>query len=118
MSAKKPKLTDQEVKAIVTDPLPGSDKQTSTKRGFAKLKAALVEKQEDPTRKRFTVNLDTDLIEWARQAVVFTPGLSLSGLVERALTSELERMVKSRGKAFPTTTFTPKKGRPVVLKGD
>jgi len=111
------KLTDLEVKAIVTGPLPEADKQTSTKRGSIKVKASQVEKEVD-TKKRFTVNLSSDLIEWARQAVVFTPGLSLSGLVERALTSELERMVEARkGKAFPTTAYSPKKGRPVLLKG-
>ena len=111
------KSTDEEVKAFATGPLPESNNKASTKRGSTKGKASQVEIEVD-TKKRFTVNLDTKLIEWARQAVVFTPGLSLSGLVEKALTSELERMVKSRGKAFPTTTFTPKKGRPVVLKGD
>jgi hypothetical protein len=91
--------------------------QTRAQRGIhpPKVKAQDVAKTEDAKRKRFTVNLAPDLIEWARRAVVFTPGQSLSGLVEEALTRELKRLEKSRGEAFPTTTATPKKGRPIIL---
>jgi hypothetical protein len=82
------------------------------------MKGKREESQEDAKRKRFTVNLAAGLIEWARRATVFTPGQSLSGLVEEALTRELKRLEKARGEAFPSTTATPKKGRPIVLKGD
>jgi len=75
------------------------------------------ESQEDAKRKRFTVNMTPDLIEWARRAVVFTPGQSLCGLVEEALTRELQRLEKLRKEPFPHTTASPKKGRPIVLKG-
>ncbi len=68
-------------------------------------------------RQRFTVNIPPDLIEWARRAVVFTPGQSLAGLVEDALTRELERLEKKLGEPFPETTATPKKGRPITLRG-
>jgi len=63
------------------------------------------------------VNLNPELINWARRAVVFTPGQSLTGLVEDALTRELERLETERGEPFPSTTATPKKGRPVTIKG-
>ena len=75
------------------------------------------EKKEKARRERFTVNLNPELINWARRAVVFTPGQSLTGLVEQALTRELERLEKKRGEPFPSTTATPKKGRPVTIKG-
>jgi hypothetical protein len=71
--------------------------------------------KEPAKRQRFTVNISSDLIEWARRCVVFTPGLSLGGLVEDALTHELRRLEKQRGDPFPTTTATPKKGRPITL---
>lgn len=74
---------------------------------------------KEPTprkRERLTVNLNPDLINWARRAVVFTPGQSLTGLLEEALRRELERLEKKRGEAFPDTTATPKKGRPVTIK--
>ena len=66
-------------------------------------------------RERFTVNLSSDLIEWARRAVVFTPGQSLSGLVEDALTRELECLEMEQGKPFPSTMAKPKRGRPITL---
>lgn len=89
-------------------------KQTPAQRG---IQAPKKEESSNRKRERFTVNLAPDLIEWARRAVVFTPGLSLTGLIEDALTRELERLEKKRGEAFPETTATPKKGRPVTLKG-
>lgn len=78
---------------------------------------SLGEKKEKGKRERFTVNLNPELINWARRAVVFTPGQSLTGLVEDALTRELERLETERGDPFPSTTATPKKGRPVTIKG-
>lgn len=75
--------------------------------------------EEGPAkRERFTVNLDPETIEWARRAVVHTLGLTLSGLVEEALARELSRREKQNGGPFPTSTATPKKGRPVKLRGD
>jgi hypothetical protein len=91
--------------------------QAPTKRGIKtpKVKPHQEDKKVDAKRERFTVNIGNDVIEWARRATVFTPGMSLSGLVEEALTRELKRREKERGEAFPTTTLTPKKGRPIVL---
>jgi hypothetical protein len=92
---------------------------TPAQRGIQKPKTKdPQEKKKEPAkRERFTVNLAPTLIEWARRAVVFTPGQSLSGLAEDALTRELTRLEKQRGEPFPSTTATPKKGRPVTLKG-
>jgi transposase len=91
--------------------------QAPAKRGSntPKVKGPQEEKKVDAKRERFTVNLAHDVIEWARRATVFTPGQSLSGLVEQALTRELKRLEKERGEEFPTTILTPKKGRPIVL---
>ena len=88
--------------------------QTPAQRG---LQRPAEEKPKPRKRERFTVNLAPDLIEWARRAVVFTPGQSLTGLMEEALTHELERLEKKQGAPYPATTATPKKGRPITLKG-
>ena len=77
---------------------------------------APAEETKPRKRERFTVNLAPDLIEWARRAVVFTPGQSLTRLMEDALTRELKRQEKERGEPYPATTETPHKGRPVTLK--
>jgi len=70
-----------------------------------------------PSRKRFTVNLDLELIERARITVANTLGLTLTGLVEDALRKELAKMEKERGGAISGNVSAPKKGRPVVIKG-
>lgn len=91
-------------------------KQTPKQRGI-KVPDQAGEKKAQPNRERFTVNLPPDLIEWARRAVVNTLGMTLTSLMEKALIKELERLENKNGGAFPTTTETPKKGRPVKLKG-
>ena len=70
-------------------------------------------------RERFTVNLPTHVIERARAAAYFTPGLTLSSLVERALAAEIEVLEQQRGEAFPSLdkgSLSP--GRPVRLRTD
>lgn len=67
-------------------------------------------------RERLTVNVPPELVEWARRAVVLTPGLTLTGLVEQALTRELEQLERILGKPFPSTKLLPRRGRPVSLK--
>jgi post-segregation antitoxin (ccd killing protein) len=111
------KATNKEVADWATGKQAGPTTQPSNQKGPAKSKGKVPQevKQEDAKRKRFTVNLDSDLIEWARRASVFTPGLSLSGLVEEALSRELKRLEKERKEPFPKTTLTPKKGRPIVV---
>ena len=91
-------------------------KQTPSMRGI-KTPEKPTEKTTQAKRERFTVNLPPELIEWARRAVVNTLGLTLTALMEEALTKELERLEKKQGKPFPTSDSTPKKGRPVKVKG-
>lgn len=90
--------------------------QTPAQRGIQEKSSLSSPEEKKPKRERFTVNLQPDLINWARKAVVFTPGQSLTGLMEEALIRELERLEKERGEPFPNTTATPKKGRPVTIK--
>lgn len=114
MAAKK-KTTSPDLSAFIHQGTTELAKLRPAQRGITVPKE---EPQEGKARReRFTVNLDPSLIEWARRAVVHTLGLTLSGLMEEALTRELERREKKNGEPFPTSTATPKKGRPVKLKG-
>ena len=70
-------------------------------------------------RQRFTVNLRDDVIEQARTAVYYTPGLTLSSLVEKALKAEVEALEAQRGNPFPAIEdgkLSP--GRPVKIQGE
>lgn len=69
------------------------------------------------SRQRFTVNLRDDVIEQARTAVYYTPGLTLSSLVEKALKTEIEALEARRGNPFPAIEdgkLSP--GRPVKIR--
>lgn len=59
---------------------------------------------------RLQVLLDEDVVERAKRAVFWTPGLTLTALVEAALVRELDRLEKARGGGFeprPTARLTP-----------
>jgi hypothetical protein len=117
MSTPKKKPDTQAAASWITQGRAELHQQSPAQRGIQHPNSSQQEKVERPKRERFTVNLDPSLIEWARRAVVHTLGLTLSGLMEEALTRELVRREKKNGEAFPTSAMTPKKGRPVKLKG-
>jgi hypothetical protein len=64
-------------------------------------------------KSRYTFNLPDALVEHARAAVFYTPGLNLSVLVEQALEAEIRRLERHRGEAFPRRTSPIKTGRPM-----
>jgi hypothetical protein len=64
-------------------------------------------------KERVTFQLPVDVIEQARNAVFWTPGATMSALMEEALTAHLERLEKKRGEAFPARSGALRTGRPV-----
>lgn len=64
-------------------------------------------------RKRFTAHVDSDLVERAKNAVFWTPGLTMAHLIERALTTELESLEKQNGGAFEERASENPGGRPL-----
>jgi hypothetical protein len=66
----------------------------------------------ESSKQRLTLNLDGDLIDRARNAVFWTPGLTLSGLAERALQEAIEKLERGRGDAFPQRSEDLRAGRP------
>lgn len=62
---------------------------------------------------RLTVHVPAELSNWVRDAVYWTPGLTLARLAEEALTVEMERLEAERGEPFPERAGDPHGGRPV-----
>lgn len=62
----------------------------------------------------FSIRVSPALLEKARNACFFTPGLTLAALTETALTATLARMEAERGKTFPARTAELPSGRPIV----
>lgn len=66
------------------------------------------------TKERVTFQLPVGLIERARDAVYFTPGLTMSALMDEALRGQLDRLEKKRESPFPSRDGAVlRTGRPV-----
>lgn len=64
-------------------------------------------------KERLTVHLPVDLIDRIKNAVYWTPGLTLAGLAEEALTVAVEKLERERGEPFPPRRAELKGGRPL-----
>ncbi|MBL8763360.1 MAG: hypothetical protein JNM07_03725 [Phycisphaerae bacterium] len=62
---------------------------------------------------RYTVHLTSELVERLRDAVYWTPGLTLAELAEDALRGAIDRLEKTRGQPFPRRAGKLKGGRPI-----
>lgn len=68
----------------------------------------------EPDRKeRLTIHLPQSLIERLKNAVFWTPGLTLAELGETALTRLVNELEEQRGEAFEPRTGELKGGRPL-----
>jgi hypothetical protein len=72
--------------------------------------------EKSPSRvvkERLTVHLPVDLIDRIKNAVYWTPGLTLAGLAEEALAAAVEKLERARGEPFPPRRSELKGGRPL-----
>jgi excisionase family DNA binding protein len=65
------------------------------------------------TRKVLAVALPPDLLERLRNAVYWTPGLSIRSFIEQVLTRALDELERQAGKPFPPRNGALKKGQPL-----
>jgi len=65
------------------------------------------------TKERLTVHLPTDVVNRAKDAVYWSPGLTLAGLAEEAFVDALTRLEKKHGGPFPPRKGELKGGRPM-----
>ena len=70
-------------------------------------------KQKKAAKQRMTVHVPAELIEKARNACFWTPGLTMAALVEGALEKRLAELERKSGKPFPERTGELKTGRPI-----
>ncbi len=64
-------------------------------------------------KERLTVHVPRDVVERVKNAVYWTPGLTLARLSETALLAEVERLEQERGGAYPPRTEELRGGRPM-----
>ena len=63
-------------------------------------------------KERLMVYVRPDLVDRLKDAVFWSPGLTMSAFVEEAIQQTLGALEAERGEPFPTRTGTIKPGRP------
>jgi len=92
-------------------PAPKAPPRSPEPRGTSR-PAALAEPAR-VAKERLTVHLPVDLIDRVKNAVYWTPGLTLAGLAEDALRRAVDRLEKDRGEPYPHRRSELKGGRPM-----
>jgi len=73
------------------------------------------EKSEGPRNVRLTVNLPSNLVEQMRDAVYWTPGLTLAWMIARAVRASLTELESVRQGPFPKRLRPLRAGRPRLV---
>ena len=61
---------------------------------------------------RITFYISQDMVERAKNAVFWTPGMTLSSLAEQSLENRIKELESERGQSFPMREAELAKGRP------
>ncbi|CDZ80183.1 hypothetical protein BN1013_00689 [Candidatus Rubidus massiliensis] len=77
------------------------------------LKQSSQREKQSSQKERMTIQINKDTIERAKNAVYWTPGLTIAQLTEEALNIVLNEMEKERGEAFPKRKSELRPGRPL-----
>jgi hypothetical protein len=101
--AKKQKTATRKRGGLGANPLdsivPVQAASNASRRGLAP--AGTTPRRETPAKAaakdRYTLHLPVDLMERAKNAAYWTPGLTLAGLAEAGIRTELERVEKKHG---------------------
>jgi hypothetical protein len=70
-------------------------------------------KKPKQTKQRITVQISVDVIERIKNAVYWTPGLTLASLAEDAFSKTVDKLEKERKAPFPRRKEELKTGRPI-----
>jgi len=81
--------------------------------GGSQLKPVQQQEPSKNKKRRITVQISEEIIERIKNATYWTPGLTLSCLVETALEREVDQMETDRGSSFEKRKAELKTGRPI-----
>ena len=70
-------------------------------------------REKGPAKERYTLHLPVELMERAKNAAYWTPGLTLAGLAEAGIRAEVERIEKKNHGAFKAREKELVGGRPL-----
>ena len=100
----------------LTDQVTSSHSTKNERRGSASLSSRLSKAgRQQPQTVRLTVSLPGDLVDRLRDAVYWSPSLTLAWLVAQSLRTSLVEMESLRQCPFPKRTNALRAGRPRLL---
>jgi len=112
-------MSKRKKKAIGDNPLdalvPAGNVPAAVKastRGLSTTPPTPTRREKGPEKERLTVHVSVKLADRARNAVYWTPGLTLARLAEEALEDALNALEPKRGSVFPPRKEDLKGGRP------
>lgn len=111
-------LTD--VKSVASSSRVGLDEKASAVRPAVpkpspELPTATEEMARSVRTERLTLHLSSKLVDRIRNAVYWTPGLTIAELAETALSESIDQLEAERGEAFVARGSELKRGRPIKL---
>lgn len=112
--AKRKTIGDNPLDAVVPNPQAAV---TASQRGLATAgtypKPDKPEKPPKVAKERLTVHVTLEIIDRVKNAVYWTPGLTLSDLAEQAFAEAVGKLEEKRGEPFPPRKEELKGGRPL-----
>ena len=109
--AKRQTIGENPLDGLITTTLPSSNTDTS----FVNKKQDMPkQKKESSPKQRITVQIRQDIIERLKNAVYWTPGLTLAALSEEAFAKAVDKLEEDRREKFPQRREELKTGRPVL----
>lgn len=118
-SGKKPGRSASRRRAMPANPSGKLSVRTGPKTGKSTIRSSATHPaSDDPVdekepKGRLSLQLPVSLLERAKNAVYWTPGLTMTDLVITALNSALDEMEKKRGTPFPPRNGSLRVGRPL-----
>ena len=111
--AKRKTIGENPLDAVVPVITAEPERDGGGKQGRGQRQKRKHEKPQRVIKERLTIHLPVDLIDRIKNAVYWTPGLTLAELGEKAFTEILRKMEKERGEPFPPRKSELKGGRPL-----
>lgn len=105
----------EEMDPIATLVAPPKSKREKLKHNEATLKKDIQsERQEaNQSKERMTIQINKATVERVKNAVYWTPGLTIAQLTEEALNQALDQLEKQRGSPFTQRKSELRPGRPL-----
>jgi hypothetical protein len=106
----------REQRGVLDDLLGGAEHDSATPALAGPAPAAASRQKEMPppgATARLSARLPAEIVERSRDAAFHSPGLTLTSLLTRALTREIDRLEAERGEEFPRRTGRIRTGRPL-----